>query len=388
MPLNKKAGKPKFKPKDKKKKKKKKVYRGEEESSDEAPSKQSKHLEKKNKGKEKEDDKKSGTCPPDQGIAVEDPYVQQLLSQDPKFLVDYEPNLIDLRIESGEGYTPGGAVQYMDPNMIPVEIFEPGSVPPDSSWVVFGRRRSGKSYFTRDMFYAYHQFLDHGLIMTKTKHNHFFQVVPPETVPKKYKDDYQGGFIPDRAVIQGFDSFQVQKFMDFQLELIKHEDEFERQGYKRPGFLWLDDVVDAKVIMTEGDHGILAQLFQQGRHFDIMVGINTQYPRSIPTKMRDNVDYAVIFKQDSNNEFEAIIDHYMGELNRRTARELITMYTRGVFNGPKQCMIINMQSGCPWEEKYKTYTANPEPPSFEVGGEKFKKDMKYTPDDGIFASFM
>lgn len=363
------------KPQDKKKKKKKK---------DRKPWESKKKDKEKEKGKEKETEgkgpKKDSTCPPDQGVAIEDPYVTQLLTQDPKQLVDYEPNLIDLRIESGEGYTPGGAVVYMDPNLVPVEVFEPGSVPLDSSWCIFGRRRSGKSYFTRDMFYAYHESLDHGLIMTKTKHNHFFQVVPPQTVPKKYKADYQGGFIPDGAVIQGFDPFIVSKFLEFQLDFIKHEEEYNRKGWKLPGFLWLDDVVDAKVIMTEGDHGILAQLFQQGRHFDVMVGINTQYPRSVPTKMRDNVDYAVVFKQDSNQEFEAIIDHYMGELNRRTARELVTMYTRGTFNGPKQCLVINMQSGCPWEEKYKTYVANPEPPTFVVGGKKYQDRMKYTPD--------
>jgi hypothetical protein len=358
----------------KRKKKKKDVYLGRAEHTSSESSDNNdgeRHKEK------KEPDSKKGSCPPHQGIAVEDPYVTELLGKDPKSLVEYEPNIIDQRIETGEGYTPGGGIMYMDPGEIPVEVFDPGSVPTDSSWVVFGRRRSGKSYFTRDMMYAYHKTLDHGLVMTKTKHNHFFQVVPPDTVPKKYKDDYQGGFIPDKAVISGFESIQIKNLMDFQLDLIKHEDEFERAGYKRPAFLWLDDVVDSKVIMTEGDHGILAQLFQQGRHFDIMVGINTQYPRSIPTKMRDNVDYAVIFKQDSRQEFEAIIDHYCGELNRRTAQELIHMYTKGQFLGPKQCLIINMQSGCPWEEKYKTYVANPEPPTFVVGGEKYKEQMKY-----------
>jgi hypothetical protein len=361
-------------------KKKKKVFKGraEDSSSDDEGHKEPD----KKKGKEKEKEKEKGKgaragCHGGESIAIEDPYVTELLGKDPKALVEYEPSLIDLRIESGEGYTPGGAIQYMDPGIIPVTVFDPGSVPIDSSWVVFGRRRSGKSYFTRDMFYAWHKTLDHGLIMTKTKHNHFFQVVPPETVPKRYAEDYQGGFIPDKAVVQGFESVQVQALMDFQEDLIKHEEEFERAGYKMPCFLWLDDVVDSKVIMLEGDHGILAQMFQQGRHFAIMVGINTQYPRSVPTKMRDNVDYAVIFKQDSRQEFEAIIDHYCGELNRRTAQELIHLYTHPGDDGAKQCLIINVQSGCPWELKYMTYVANPEPPVFEVGGEKFKQKMKY-----------
>lgn len=360
--------------KPKRKKKDKKVFKGREHSSssssEDGGKKGKKEIREKEKGKKK-------VCPGGESIAIEDPYVTELLGKDPRTLVQFEPSLIDDRIESGEGYTPGGSVMYMDPGLIPVAVFDPGSVPIDSSWVVFGRRRSGKSYFTRDMFYAWHKTLDHGLIMTKTKHNHFFQVVPPETVPKRYADDYQGGFIPDKAVVQGFEAVQTQALMDFQLDLIKNEDEFERAGYKMPSFLWLDDVVDSKVIMTEGDHGILAQLFQQGRHFAIMVGINTQYPRSIPTKMRDNVDYAVIFKQDSRQEFEAIIDHYCGELNRRTAQELIHMYTHPGDDGAKQCLIINLQSGCPWETKYMTYVANPEPPVFEVGGEKFKEQMKY-----------
>lgn len=370
------------------KKKKGKVYKGQTHSKDEDRTPDSRK-EKREKDTKKDTKKSKQTlCPPDEGIAIQDPYVQGLLNEDPLTLIDYEENFLDQRMASGEAYTQGGSPTYFDPHLIPVGIFDPATAPSDSSWAVFGRRRSGKSYFTRDLMYAYHQFLDHGLIMTKTRHNHFFQVVPPETVPKKYKDDYQGGFIPDQAVLQDFDRHIVRKFMDFQLELIKNEDEYKRQGYERPGFLWLDDVVDAKVIMTEGDHGCLAQLFQQGRHFDIMVGINTQYPRSIPTKMRDNVDFAVIFKQDSNTEFEALIDHYMGELNRRTARELIYMYTRGQFNGPKQCLIVNMQSGCPWELKYQTYVANPEPPSFVVGGKQFKKDMEYQPEGGVFAPFM
>ena len=161
----------------KKDKKKKKVFKGRAEDSSSDDEGHKEPAQKKGKEKDEKGKKVVKGCTGDEYIGIEDPYVAELLGKDPKTLVEFTPSLIDLRIESGEGYTPGGAIQYMDPGIIPVTVFDPGSVPVDSSWCVFGRRRSGKSYFTRDMFYAWHKTLDHGLIMTKTKHNHFFQVV-------------------------------------------------------------------------------------------------------------------------------------------------------------------------------------------------------------------
>lgn len=307
------------------------------------------------------------------------PHLAELEAKpDTSHLVEYEPDYIDRRLESGEAYTETGRLLYMNPNDVPVGVWDPSQIEPDAAMALFGRRRTGKSYLTRDILYCFQDYFDRGLVFTGTKDNYFFQRVPKDKLP----EDLEGknnGFIPERAVIQNYDPEVLGNFLDLQMAIRTNAEEYRKKlNYELPAFVWLDDVISENTIQRDGMSGHLLSLFSKGRHYKVMCGINTQYPKAIPARMRDNLDYAIIFKLDSKMEKAAILEHFMGELNPRTSEEMIRKYTHGQEDGVKQCLVINMKTGVPFEEKYKTYSAYPKDlPPFMVGSKTFEKEFGY-----------
>lgn len=334
-------------------------------------------IEPKKKKKKKTDKQKKKKRLDEEGIPP--PHLEELKSKpDTRELVDYEPDYIDKRIEEDDAFTEAGRIKYIDPRDVPVGVWEPHKIEPDAAIALFGRRRTGKSYLTRDILYCFQNTFDRGLIFTGTKDNYFFQRVPDDKLPEDLDRGHKG-FIPEKAVIQGYDPYRLGSFLDLQMDIRTNAEWYRKnKGYELPAFVWLDDVIDDSTIQRDGQTGNLLALFSKGRHYKVMCGINTQYPKAIPARMRDNLDYAVIFRLDSKMEKAAILEHFMGELPPRTAEEMIRMYTHGQPGGAKQCLIINMQTSIPFEEKYKTYTAHPNLEPFMVGSKQFQKEMGYT----------
>lgn len=307
------------------------------------------------------------------------PHYSELLKKDPRELIDYEPDYIDLRIDQADAFTATGTLNYISPSEIPVTIWDPADTRLDASFANFGKRGTGKSYLTRDILYVLQKKLDHGIVFTGTKLNYWYQRVPRELRPEDVRKD-PPGFIPEKAVIDGFNEDLLAAYLDYQADIRCDREKWREKGVDLPGFVILDDVVDKNEIRTSGTNGALFALFAKGRHYKLLSMINTQYPKAIPARMRENLDYAVVFEMDSYIERKSIVEDFMGELPTRTAYELLRLYTHGILDGPKQCLIINLKAGTRFEDKYKTYVAAPEVKPFMVGSKKYQEENAYDSD--------
>ena len=307
------------------------------------------------------------------------PGYEELLSLDPRSLVEVEEDYIDIRNQDTSNFSATGRAVYMSPEDVPVGLWDPTKVRKDAAFILFGKRRSGKSHLARELCYIHKGTFDRALVFTGTKHNGFYQRVPREYMPPSLRDK-RLGFVPDKAVIQGFDEYRLNRFMQLQTSIFEFEDIWrESMEYEPEAIVIVDDCIGDKEVQASGYGGGIVDLFALGRHFDVMAVWLTQYPRSVSTIMRDNTEWAVVFKLESDLAYEAITKTYMGELNPLTAKALIRMYTKGEKDGARQCLVIDMDPHTPAHEKYFTYSCVSEEdlPDFVIGSEKFQKECAF-----------
>ena len=269
---------------------------------------------------------------------------------------------IEHAMQQPDYFNLSGKPRYVDPRLIPVEQFDPvNDVQPDSSAILYGIRRTGKSFFM-DWYYSnwapyYQQFF----VFTKTTVNGFWQRrVPPAAIYKDLEDS------------------DLQSILDFQQKVKTDPAWAQREGYDgRTGVLF-DDVIDDNYVRHYGDKGALASLFVQGRHLSCSVMLATQFPTAVPPKCRDNVDMVVFFKTSKNSSMERFHDEYMGRLNRKTAMELINMYTDvqqyGTANERRRVLIVLMDAGLTYNQRFRGAVPQ-KPQDYTLGSEKFWKEM-------------
>lgn len=176
--------------------------------------------------------------------------------------------------------------------------FKIKSLNPDSTILLYGRRRSGKSYLARDIFYN-HKEIPMGLAFSATEEaNPFF-----------------GDFIPDTFIHGEYNSHMVKNLMTKQSQKVKHA---RKNGYaatdgKHAGnraFVILDDML-ASASSWKKEQSI-KEIFLNGRHYNIFFILTMQYPVGIPPVLRSNIDYIFIFNEPSIANRKKLYDNYCG----------------------------------------------------------------------------
>jgi hypothetical protein len=239
-------------------------------------------------------------------------------------------------------HSDSGRLKYVDPRSIEVKKWDPTGMPPDSFVIEFGKRRTGKSFLTRDIFYHLRHLYWFVTVHTKTKNNGFFQQ-----------------FMNSDYIIKGFSEDGLQGLLDVQdmLKDKKLEGEIPQEA-PIYAMVWLDDVVADDTLKYSEP---LREAAVAGRHYDLLVGVNTQHVTGIPPMIRVNADVVVIFSQNNWKYKEKLAQEYLGMLNKQTAMELMDLYTED-----HGCLVIE-----PWRNKTKAeecvfwYRAD-EPPKFDV----------------------
>lgn len=259
-------------------------------------------------------------------------------------------------LASDDYYSEAGRPMYINPKTIPVRAFDPQEMPPDSSSIMFGIRRTGKSFFMRWYYYHWKDYFDQIFVFTGTKLNGFWQQ-----------------FVPEKFVFDGLDEGRLDDIIAFAKKIHDEPQWARTEGYSERTAVALDDVIAEEGIRRQADHGPLAQLFVLGRHLKMSVSLATQLPTGVPPKVRDNLDFAVFFKQTKNKSKERFADEYMGRLNRKTAFELIELYTKvtdaHTENEKRQCLVVNLSPSLTYNERFMVATPT-DPGPFKVGSRK------------------
>lgn len=169
---------------------------------------------------------------------------------------------------------------------------------PDSTVLLLGRRRSGKSILVRDIMF-HHKTIPKGLVFSGTEEaNPFF-----------------GDFIPDCFIYSRYEPDLVTTLINSQAIKVKHAringyEETHGKHVNNRSFLILDDM------LAEADswkkEQTIKELFFNGRHFNIFFILTMQYPLGIPPALRTNIDYVFIFNEPSIKNRKKIYDDYAG----------------------------------------------------------------------------
>lgn len=114
-------------------------------------------------------------------------------------------------------------------------------------------------------------------------------------------------------------------------------------------------------------HLIMRELFMNGRHHKMFVMITVQYVMDMPRNLRSNVDYWVLFKEDSNENRENLYKHVASKTKSRAVFNRI-MDTCTVNYG---CVVVDNRCNTGIiEDAIFWYRAKQRPP-FRIGSERF-----------------
>lgn len=217
--------------------------------------------------------------------------------------------------------------QYRVPKggMLNLPEWDPYLFPPDGTMVLFGRRRSGKSWFVRWIFHMYAHIYRLVIVLTNTKQNEFWS----EHVPFRY--------------IHKYDPFVVQRIIEEQESIIAQN----KLNADHPELIqnpYIAVILDDVVSNDMHHDPLLNQLFYEGRHSNMAIFITTQHPKALPPGVRSNADAAIIYPQISENDEEAIRKAYCNFFDDKTDFSLaLSQYTREhkclvIFLGDNQAM--------------------------------------------------
>jgi hypothetical protein len=213
-------------------------------------------------------------------------------------------------IIKGDGaYTESGRMKYVNPLSLGITEWNPDEIPLDSFIICYGKRRTGKSYWTRDFFEKVKGLFWHVNVYTGSKNNGFYQK-----------------FVDDKFIIKGFQPVGLRNLMDIQDHLsdAKLKGDIPEDA-PIEALVWLDDVIQEEEIRHSEEFNQTATM---GRHMHLCVGVNTQHVTGIPPVIRTNADIVVIFTQLNWKYKKVLAEEYLGNLNMTTAIELIDYYTR------------------------------------------------------------
>jgi len=242
----------------------------------------------------------------------------------------------------GQKYTATGRLQYRPVEDYDIKEWEPTEIPLNSFVLEYGKRRTGKSWFTRFFFYITKGKWYIATVHTGTKFNGFYQkFMDPDYIYDGYKDEALGKL------------FKKNK----KLTMMRNEGLLPEDLHFF-SLVWLDDVVSKKTLRYSEWMDTAATM---GRHFDMCVGVNTQKGTKIPPTWRENADIAVIFTQIHSGTKEMLAEEYLSCLNKRTALEMIDKYTQN-----HGCLVLEMWRNTNVPEEFIFHFKAPEPPAFSV----------------------
>ena len=175
--------------------------------------------------------------------------------------------------------------------------FKIKSILPDATILILGKRRSGKSFLARDIFY-HHREIPSGVVFSGTE----------EASP------FFGDFIPDCFIHSEYDPDLIESIMNRQKRKIR---EAKGKGLSETGkhqsnnlFIVLDDMLhDAANWKKEKT---IKSIFFNGRHYNFLFILTMQYAQGIPPELRSNIDYVFIFNEPSVANRKRIYDAYAG----------------------------------------------------------------------------
>lgn len=241
------------------------------------------------------------------------------------------------------GVVKGKPVEIPTLRELPLDIIKP-----DFAILVFGIRRTGKSFLTRYLLYHLRKNFPLVFCMTETKLNNFWQQ-----------------HIPDKYVFEDFNEAVLTKYIQMQTDLIKkYRDNPDAVNTAKA---WcFDDVVSSEHIRKSFS---LSRMYTLGRHLHTFIILLTQHSKGVNPIIRYNTDMVIIRKMPSKAQRESIIEDYLHFIEKPVAEKLLDKYTQGHY---ALCILNTQQSNDPYDNLY--WLKAEDPGAFHLGSKEMWVD--------------
>lgn len=191
--------------------------------------------------------------------------------------------------------------------------FVPGispEIPLNSTVSVYGRRRSGKSEFTKWCLQGIKQHVPWWWTFSLTKHNSFWSTV-----------------MPDKFIIGHFDDTMLERIKERQKDAL---DEFVKGKIQNPhaGIIW-DDYNGRDIRYNSA----LENYYYTGRHFGTVNFFNAQFLHLTPPAIRSNSEMVVLFNTDYKDSIDEYREDFAGKLDKKQWMWMFREYCEKVKHG-------------------------------------------------------
>lgn len=178
---------------------------------------------------------------------------------------------------------------------IKIERFDMSTLLNDATILILGKRRTGKSFLMRDIFYN-KRYIKYPLVFSGTE----------EASP------FFGDFVPDTFIYSYYDGEVVRKLLINQGKKISNA---KKRGLSHDGKTLENNVIVAmddllhEASEWKKDEGVKELMFN-GRHYNILYILALQYVYGIPPDFRNNFDYVFIFYDPSPKNRRKLYDDF------------------------------------------------------------------------------
>jgi hypothetical protein len=182
-------------------------------------------------------------------------------------------------------------------NKLKIAKFDMSQLMSDATILLLGKRRSGKSWLTRDILY-HHRHIPAGVIFSGT------ESVSP----------FFGDFIPDSFIHTEYKPELIEEMMSRQRRKIR---EAKDSGKSEDGklannnrFIVMNDLQQDATAWKKDK--TIKNIFFNGRHYNYLFILTLQYMMGITPELRSNLDYVFIFNESSIKNKRKIYEDYAG----------------------------------------------------------------------------
>ena len=179
---------------------------------------------------------------------------------------------------------------------IQLKKFDITSITGDKVIVFIGKRETGKSFLVKDLLY-HNRNIPVGTIIsgTESANSFYSKIVPSLFIHDEYSPQVIHNLVKRQKIIKK-----------------KMNHEIENKGYTNiipNSFLILDDCMDDDSWVKDKN---IKTCFLNGRHWHILFILTMQFSLGIPPKLRTNVDYIFILRENIVSNRKRLYEHYAG----------------------------------------------------------------------------
>jgi hypothetical protein len=226
---------------------------------------------------------------------------------------------------------------------IKIKRFDMENIKRDSTILIIGKRRTGKSVLIADIM-KHMRDIPKGIVFSGT-----------ESV-----NPFYNRFIPDLYIHHEYKPAIVQEIFKAQRKKVRREGKHENNNM----FIIMDDVLSSAEDWKNDQ--TIKEIFFNGRHYNIFYILAIQYGLGITPNLRNGVDYTFIFKENILKSRKMLHESFCGAVPFKIFQQILDSTTEN-----HECLVVDNSSNSNKIEDIFYYYKAKQHDNFKVGSHSF-----------------